>query len=221
MGNKKNKQLISLILLLVLTSILVYWSTNAVETTKPFGLQTVLGPVKGYKVLQASPLDKQTASFLELDDYTQTRYEKDGRAVDLYIGYYFTLDKVSAAHSPLICFPGQGWDVSQPSEHRLHVDQNEIHYAEMIANMGEHQELVMYWYQAHEKTSPEAYKNKLNALLNKLTGKKQEHAFVRITVTIGESGPEGARKIGSDFITAFYPVFLTYINSPPELAHYN
>jgi EpsI family protein len=214
-GNGKEKQLISLIGLLLLTAILVYWSTNTVKVTKSVSLQAVLGPVKGYNVLQASPLDDHVISFLELDDYTQTRYEKDGRAIDLYIGYYFSLDKISAAHSPLVCFPGQGWAVSQPAEYRLTVNKNEIHYAEIIASMQERQELVMYWYQAHEKTVPEAYKNKLNALLNKLSGKKQEHAFIRISVPIGESGPEQARNIGKDFIAAFYPVFLTYVNSTP------
>jgi EpsI family protein len=212
-GNKKEKQLISLLLLLTLTSFLVYWPTDSVEVTKPSGLQAVLGPVAGYKILRASPLDDKIFSFLELDDYTQTSYEKDGQAVDLYIGYYFTLDKISAAHSPLACFPGQGWDINQPSEHLLQVDQKEIHYAEIIARLEERQVLVMYWYQAHEKTVPEAYKNKFNALLNKSSGKKPEHAFVRVSVPIDESGSEGARKIGSDFITAFYPVFLRYVNS--------
>lgn len=214
MGNGKEKQLIILASLL-LTAILAYWSTNTVKVTKPVSLQTVLGPVKGYKVLQTSPLDDHVISFLELDDYTQTRYEKDGRALDLYIGYYFSLDKISAAHSPLVCFSGQGWAVSQPTEYRLTVNKNEIHYAEIIASREERQELVMYWYQAHEKTVPEAYKNKFNALLNKLTRKKQEHAFIRISVPIGESGPEQSRNIGKDFIAAFYPVFLTYVNSTP------
>ena len=215
MGNGKEKQLISLIGLLLLTAILAYWSTNTIKVTKPVSLQTVLGPVKGYNILQTSPLDDHVISFLELDDYTQTRYEKDGRAIDLYIGYYFSLDKISAAHSPLICFPGQGWTVSQPTEYRITVNQNEIHYAEIIASMEERQELVMYWYQAHEKTVPEAYKNKLNALLNKVTGKKQEHAFIRMSVPIGKSGPEEARNVGKNFIAAFYPVFLTYVNSTP------
>jgi len=215
-GNGKEKQLISLIGLLLLAAILVYWSSNTDKVTnKPVSLQAVLGPVKGYKVLQTSPLDDAISSFLELDDYTQTRYEKDGRAIDLYIGYYFSLDKISAAHSPLVCFPGQGWAVNQPTEHSLTVNQKKVDYAEIIASLEERQELVMYWYQAHEKTETEAYKNKINALLNKLTMKKQEHAFIRISVSIGDSGPETARTIGQDFIAAFYPVFLTYINSTP------
>jgi EpsI family protein len=215
MGNKKEKQLITLSVLLLLASVLVYWTTNPVKVTKPVGLQAALGPVSGYTALKARPLDDQTFSFLDLDDYTQTRYAQNGQTVDLYIGYYFSLDKVSAAHSPLVCFPGQGWTISEPTMRRLTINQHEIHYAEIIASMEEHRELVIYWYQAHEKTVPEAYKNKLNALANKITGKKQEHAFVRVSVPVGNAGQEEAEKIGRDFITAFYPTFLTYVNSAP------
>jgi len=160
-------------------------------------------------------LDDHIVSFLDLDDYVQTSYEKDGRGVSLYIGYYYTLDKVSAAHSPLVCYPGQGWKINQPQEHRFIVNQHAIHYAEVTAGRGEYQELVMFWYQAHEKTAPEVYSNKLNALLNKITKKKQEHAFVRISIPLGTSSPQEAEVIGKNFIAAFYPVFLNYINSTP------
>ncbi len=215
MGNKKEKQLSILAGLLLLTGVLVYWTTNPVKVTKPIGLQAALGPVSSYTVTKATPLDDHTFSFLDLDDYTQTRYAQNGQSVDLYIGYYFSLDKVSAAHSPLVCFPGQGWTIKEPATRQLSVNQHEIHYAQIIATLEEHQELVIFWYQAHEKTVPEAYKSKLNALANKITGKKQDHAFVRVSVPIGKAGPEEAEKAGRDFITAFYPTFLTYVNSAP------
>jgi len=107
-GNGKEKQLTILAVLLLLTGVLAYWSTDSVKVVKPADLQATFGPVPGYKAVEFSPLDAQTFSFLDLDDYTQTRYGKDGKSVSLYIGYYFSLDKVSAAHSPLVCFPGQG-----------------------------------------------------------------------------------------------------------------
>ncbi|MGB3209073.1 MAG: exosortase C-terminal domain/associated protein EpsI [Desulforhopalus sp.] len=213
MGNKKAKQLISLIILLLLTGFLVFRTTGSVEVNKLVSLQTVLGPVDGYRVSQTIPLDAAFISFLELDDYTQARYEKDGRFIDLYIGYFNSLDKISAAHSPLVCFPGQGWTVNRPSEQHIRVGQQQINYAEMTASLEDRQELVMYWYQADEKTVTKAYRNKINGVLNKLTGKKQEHAFVRVSIAMDQSGPDEARTLGRDFIKSFYPVFLTYMNS--------
>ncbi len=217
MGNKKNKYIICLILLMLVAGLFVYRQPESVKVTKTPGLQSFLERVPGYQVSPATPLDDATYTLLELDDYIQTRYQRNGQVVDLYVGYYFTSDKVSAAHSPLVCFPGQGWTLSTPSQHSMQVGNNVINYEEMTATLEQRQDLVLYWYQAHEKTVTKIYQNKLNALWNQLSGKKQEHAFVRVSIPIGQSGPEESRKFGRDFMEAFYPVFLAYINSPPRL----
>ncbi|OGR16838.1 MAG: EpsI family protein, partial [Desulfobacterales bacterium GWB2_56_26] len=112
----------------------------------------MLGPVPGYQITGTLALDPTTVSYLELDDYTQGGYKKDGSAINLYIGYYFTSDKVSAAHSPLVCFPGQGWTLTDPDTRQLQVGRHLINYAEMTATLEHHKELVLFWYQAHDKT---------------------------------------------------------------------
>ncbi|KJS00628.1 MAG: hypothetical protein VR65_11595 [Desulfobulbaceae bacterium BRH_c16a] len=219
MGKKKTKQLVYLTALLVLTSFLVYRPTELVRVVKPMSLQVVLGPVDGFKLLATTPLDDATVSFLELDDYTQSRYARDRDNVDLYIGYYNGLDKVSAAHSPLVCFPGQGWAVDQPTEHYIEVGQEAVNYAEMVASLGDRKELVLYWYQADNKTVAKVYKNKINAVINKLMGQSEEQAFVRITVPIVPAdgqGVEQARNVGKAFIASFYPVFQSYVQSNPR-----
>ena len=216
MGNKKQKKIAVLIVLCLLAGIFVYRQAETQKVAKPVSLQALLGPVPGYQASPNIPLDEATYTFLDLDDYTQSNYQKDGRSIDLYIGYYFTLDKVSAAHSPLVCFPGQGWTLTTPQQQHLQIGKQIINYEEMIATLEQHKQLVLYWYQAHEKTVTQIYRNKLNALLNQITGDKQEHAFVRVSIPIGESGVEEARTIGQDFIKAFYPVFLTYVNSTPQ-----
>ncbi len=219
-GNKKNEQLIYLSILLLVASVLVYRTSAPVKVAKPILLQALLGPVDGYRLVENSPLDEDTVRFLDLDDYTQASYEKNGGIVSLYIGYYNNLGKISAAHSPLVCFPGQGWTVANPTEGRVTVGNNEIDYAEMTASLGEQQELVLYWYQAYDKTVPTVYRNKINAVINRMTGKSQEHAFVRIAVpfvTTGKFNKEEARNLGKDFISAFYPTFLSYLNSVPRI----
>jgi EpsI family protein len=219
-GKKKTIQIINLILLLLMASFLVFRSTEFVKVIKPLSLQKVLGPVEGYRFLANTPLEDNIISFLELDDYTQARYEKNNDIVNLYIGYYNSLDKVSAAHSPLVCFPGQGWAIDQTTEHNIDIGEETINYAEMLASLGEHKELVLYWYQANNKTVPIVYKNKINAVVNKLMGQSEEQAFVRITVPIASVGSEAveqARTVGKDFITAFYPVFQNYIQNTSSI----
>ncbi len=213
MRNKKVTQSIILVVLLLITFFLANITPETVETNKRIDLKKVLGPIEGYEITSRSPLDEDTTRFLELDDYTSIGYKKDNANIGLYIGYYFSLDKVSAAHSPLVCFPGQGWAISQPLEGSLEVDGQTIHYSEMVATLEGNKELVLFWYQAYEKTAPATFRNKINAMINMLTGKKQEHAFVRVTVPFIDSEEAQARQEAMKFIQAFYPTFLSYINS--------
>ena len=216
MGRKKTVQLIVLIVVLLMTGLLAYKTFIPAElpdVVKPRDLQTFFGPVDGYKIIYKSPLEQDIYKFLELDDYTSVGYANDKGTVSLYIGYYYSLDKVSAAHSPLVCFPGQGWGIDTPSMHSLKVGDHTINYAEIVATLGGRHELVMYWYQAYETTATDVYRNKINAMINKLTKKQQEHAFVRVSVPFGGTDKETARQEGIKFIKAFYPVFMGYVDS--------
>jgi len=215
LGNKKEIKAVILIILLAVTALLVHRSPAPFVVKKSRDLQTVFGSIPGYQITSRSPLTEEIIRFLDLDDYTSIGYEKEGTPVGLYIGYYFSLDKVSAAHSPLVCFPGQGWSVEQPVMQRLNINGHAIHYAEMVARLENRQELIMYWYQAGETTAPEVYKNKINAIIQKVSGKSQEHAFVRVSVPFHQSTAEQARETGKQFIAAFYPPFIAYINEPP------
>ena len=222
MGSKKQTRLIVLGLLLAATALLVHIGQGSVvTTTKSRNLQTVFGPVPGYSIAYQSPLAEDIYRFLDLDDYTSVGYAKEGAdaPVGLYIGYYFSLDKVSAAHSPLVCFPGQGWTLDQPKKRRLDIGGHAINLAEMVVRLENRQELILYWYQAGETTAPEVYRNKFNAVLNKMNGKSLEPAFVRVSVPFAGDTADQARAAGEQFIAAFYPVFLVYIAETAPATH--
>lgn len=212
MRSLKHTPLITLCILLTITCLLVYRPTDSSNTGKAIDLKTVFGPVAGYRMINRQLLEDSIVSFLELDDYTSVTYEREGEPVSLYIGYYFSLDKVSAAHSPLVCFPGQGWSIDIPEKKRLQIDGKVVNYSEMVAGLGDRRELILYWYQAYDDTAREVYRNKINAVLNKLVGGSQEHAFVRVSVPFSHTTREHARETGLAFIRQFYPVFSTYIS---------
>ncbi len=211
MGNKKNKQLLIFIILLSVACFFVYRGVDREEVNKSVGLSKYLSQVKGYSFLATDRLDDNIVSVLELDDYANNRYSINGQSVALYIGYYFSLDKVSAAHDPLVCFPGQGWKVDVPTEDVLQLETGVVKYREFVARQGGQQVLIMYWFQAGRQTSPSVYKNKINSAVNLVTTQMQEHAFVRVSVPLVNVDQEEAKVIGLEFIKGFYPVFLDYI----------
>lgn len=216
MGNKKNKHIIIVIALLSLASFGVYYSPGKAVTSKTISLQLFLQNIPDYTFLKHEPLEKNITSMLDLDDYGNINYRKDGHLIGLYIGYYYSIRKIAAVHDPLVCFPGGGWQVDAPKPTRFLYGEHKINYNQFVARNERHRLLVMYWYQAHELTTTNVYKNRFNAIRNMINTKNQEHALVRLTVPLADLTQKEAIQVGEDFIEQFYPVFLDYINNQPK-----
>ncbi|BBO72964.1 EpsI family protein [Desulfosarcina widdelii] len=148
---------------------------------------------------------------LDLDDYLFRSYRNGIAVVSLYVGYYYTADKVGAAHSPLVCFPGQGWEISPPKAVSVKTDENPVNAERILIQKGKHREAILYWFQAYDRTSPGTFHQKLNNFWAKIRSKPEDNAFVRVSVTIREDDVEGATASAESFIKAFYPVFLDYV----------
>lgn len=218
MGNKRTKQLIILIGLFSISILFVYFYKKQVDSLGKPSLQGALASINGIVAVRNIKIEEDVYSFLDLDDYVFADYIINNRKVNLFIGFYYTVDKVSAAHSPLVCFPGQGWTISEHSSQRVNVGTDEILYAEIIATLDGQNDLVLYWFQAGKKTTPQVYKNKINSMVNKVLQNDQQHAFVRITVPLGESSYDKAKQTALDFLNIFYPKFLEFIEAEAILS---
>ncbi len=151
---------------------------------------------------------------LELDDYANHNYSDGNDTISLYIGYYLTSKKVGAAHDPLVCFPGQGWVVSDRQKAKIVLNPrpgNSISYSSMIVQRGSQKELIVYWFQSYDKTNPDTFSQKIASLWKKLLTQREDNAFVRISTPLGEKSLPECREAIFQFIRAFYPVFLDYI----------
>ena len=83
----------------------------------------------------------------------------------------------------------------------------------IIVTRGQTKELVLYWFQAFDKTSSDTFFQKVYALLAKILHGKQDNAFVRVSIPIYNQDTEKAFVNGTNFIDVFYPVFLGYVKS--------
>ena len=175
-------------------------------------MQDYFADIAGYTTLRNIPLEESAFAMLDLDDYVFADYAgKDGK-VNLYIGYYYSANKAYSAHSPMICYPSQGWEINQqPVRHSLNVGPHIIQYEEIITSLGTTKELVLYWYQAYQQTNIQVYKNKLDMGYNKLMHNNEQHAFVRVSVPFSDLTSDKAHQSAIDFMQVFYPQFLRYI----------
>jgi len=129
--------------------------------------------------------------------------------VTLFMAYYNTLEKAELSHSPIVCFTGQGWDIKQVKEKEVSVNQPErskIKVNEMVQKKIDTTLITLYWYQSVNRAFANRGFLKLFLLLNRLTGKHDRNAFVRLTAIVppGKSIEETRTHLYS-FLEKFYP----------------
>lgn len=177
-------------------------------------LRQCFARINGGDVSRDFPMDSSIVEALKLDDYLYKSYVRGTGAVNLYIGYYRTAKKVGAAHDPLVCFSGQGWQLKnrESGQYTLTRDPNlKISYSMMIAERKGERELVVYWFQANDKAVATTQSQKFAMVLDKFAGRNEDNAFVRLSASIDDGTPDAVRKRMFDFIEDFYPEFYRYV----------
>ena len=214
MGHTYTTKIVILFSCFFFTAIIIYWDFDSKVTTKRIQLSQAVNNLKGWKITGFTNLDKSIVEDLNLDDYVNQNYFKGNKTVSLYIGYYNTAKKVGAAHSPLVCFPGQGWVVSKAEDKSINIKKYILNFKSMIVSKGKRKELILYWFQAYDKTSSGTFLQKVHTLQSKFFQHREDNAFVQVIIpmTDGKS-KEYAFQTGIEFIEIFYPDFVKYITN--------
>jgi len=200
----------------MVTGILLYLKPEPEAAIKSVRLSEVLSNIKGWEYRGFIPFENKIIDALALDDYVNLKYSNGNDNVSLYIGYYLSVKKVGAAHDPMVCFPGQGWVLSNKTTGKLQLNpeiETSISYSMMTGRLGQQKELLVYWFQAYNLTMPDTFTQKLSLFWKKILNQGEDNAFVRITVPIGDRPVEEYKEVAFSFIRAFYPTFLDYVKS--------
>ena len=81
----------------------------------------------------------------------------------------------------------------------------------LMVTKGGREDLVLYWFQAYDRSSAGTFLQKIHAMWAKVTTGNQESAFIRITVPVREGNRDEARAVAMAFVSDFYPMFLDYV----------
>lgn len=207
-------QILVLFLCLVVTGVLVYLKPESQIRNRHTKLVQTLARIGDWQKTAVYPLDPIIVEELKLDDYVYQVYSRDDMHVELYVGYYYSSMKVGAAHSPLVCYPGQGWLLSDSESHRLTVSGERsyaLNYSSLLAENKGRRDLVFYWYQAGVFSTPGTFLQKLLLLRSKFFERNENNAFVRISTTLNRESPEAGRRRLIAFMKDFYPEFMSYV----------
>lgn len=217
MGQVSLKRVIFLIICFLSTGLLLTLQPESRPSVKKQNLNSALQNINNWVPVGGNiPLSPEIVSALELDDYVSQSYSNKKDVVSLYIGFYLSGKKVGAAHDPLVCFPGQGWVLSDTTSGKFPIEselKSVINFSTMLATRGQEKTFLLYWFQAFDETNPDTVSQKISLLKSRLLGKGEDNAFVRFSMSLGDRTPEECQKIISAFIQDFYPVFIEYIHS--------
>jgi len=214
MGQNIKTKLIILIICFGLTSILIYDDPYPEKKHKTAPLSQALLIIPGWHMIKSTSLDPKVTEVLKLDDYLNATYYDGKKSVGLYVGYYLTTKKVGAAHDPMVCFPGQGWQISNSDSSKLKINVDAsgfLSYSTIIGELNNQKMFILYWFQSWDRSNPGTVSQKIWSFLNRLLNKGEDNAFVRITIDLNDTTNQEAKKTALKFMQSFYPVFIDYL----------
>ena len=174
---------------------------------------TTLGEWRG----QASSLDPQTEHALGLTDYILSNYAKrDGRAVNLYVAYYASQRTGSSPHSPSVCIPGNGWQITGLERTAYHNNDSSISLPlnRVVIARGSQKQLVYYWFEERGMRIANEYLSKVYLLRDAMLKNRTDGALVRLTTSIypGENEADADKRL-QEFTQTVVPNLSAYLPS--------
>ena len=162
-------------------------------------------------------LEPDVLDTLRLTDYVIADYTRGtGAPVSFYTAYYESQRKGSAPHSPAVCMPGGGWQITEMDQRSFPGPAtpggSAFAYNRAIIRHGEAAELVYYWYQERGKRIASEYWAKWYLFRDALLLNRSDGALVRLVTPIVAGEPEDAADQRlMEFVTAVMPVLPGYV----------
>lgn len=206
-----NTRIVIVIICFALAGGLSFRQAASRTSVKRIPLSEAFSAFQGWHGSGPMILDRKIVQALDLDDYLDQNYSNGNKTISLYIGYYSAIKKVGAAHSPLVCFPGQGWLISNAGTRSIKVNDHKVDLASMTITRSGDRQLILYWFQAFDRTSAGTFLQKVYTFWSKMIRSREDNAFVRVSVPLEGQSLDEAYADGKSFIMAFYPRFLAYM----------
>lgn len=136
----------------------------------------------GWQGRRGADLTSDVAEMLAAGSYINRAYANEDRAqANVFIGYYPMQRHGTAIHSPLNCLPGAGWGIEQIER----VAFGDSYVRRVLIRKGAERLLVVYWYHTATRIEGEEYRARLHSVVDTIRTRRNDAAFVRVTVPVG------------------------------------
>jgi len=151
-------------------------------------------------------LDPQIEATLGADDYHAVTFRSyDHMApVNLFIAYYEKQTEGAGIHSPEVCIPAGGWEMSRIKQQEIPLnasvaEANSVPVNRAVIQKGLRKQVVYYWFEARGRRMTNDYVAKAFTLLDALTMARTDGALVRLITPVrpGETEVEAEARLKS------------------------
>jgi len=140
-------------------------------------------------------LEQDVEQVLKPDDYILTNYSKAKRdVVNFYVAYYASQRKGYSPHSPIVCIPGGGWQITQfeRSGYRSKALGVTLPLNRVVIARDNNKQLVYYWFVQRGRTVANEYWSKWYLFVDAITKNRTDGALVRLVTPFYPNEPDGA-----------------------------
>lgn len=123
---------------------------------------------------------------LELSDYLLADYKAVDRLepVEFFVAYYDSQKHNGGMHSPKVCLPGGGWDITQFETKVLQVQGRPIRTNRATLQRGLESRLVYYWFEQGDRSIANELEVKVDVLKRSFMENSTNGALVRLSTQV-------------------------------------
>jgi len=202
----RHAQVITLLLVVQAALFHLMPATEKVPLSRPLSSFPTL--LNNWRMTEEAAIDPEIQESLKADD-TLNRLYLDATAqqsVSLFVAFFQTQRAGASPHSPKVCLPGSGW---VPTESRVvsisvpgrpePISANRY----VVAREGQ-ENLVIYWYQSHNRVVANEYAAKLYLMLDSIRYHRSDTSLVRVMVPILAGREDAAEQTAVRFVQEIF-----------------
>ena len=158
-----------------------------------------------------APLDAATLRTLGADDHLNASFAQGSQSIDLLLTFYNAqTGGKSGVHSPAVCLPAGGWEVSHWSRRPVALGGEAPHSLTVnraVIQKGMERRLVYYWFEQRGRQTPSEYAVKFRLLQDAITTGRSDGGLVRLVTPIAAGEDEAAAEARlDDMLRALVPL---------------
>lgn len=157
-------------------------------------------------------IDSAALAALNATDHLSVNYVKGGEVINVWSAYYESQYSGNAAHSPLVCIPGGGWQVQDGGVTEVPLaGGGTLSASRLIIAQGTEKQLVYFWFVEGGRHETGEYAAKFRLFANAVLHNRRDGALVRFVTPVAGGDLARADATLKSFIAEAAPLLPAYV----------